>query len=150
MKPGLQTIFFISISLLLPTADAGFYKWIDKDGRVHYSDTPIDAETSTELVIDTESRTGFTHSSSDIKERNRMSRELEDDRKERADNREKKRLEQKTLKKKCARAKDDLRQYSNAGSIYKLSSKGERVFYSKQERRSREQKYSRRVSKYCH
>jgi len=147
---GLQKILFISILIFVSTAEAGFYKWTDKDGLVHYSDKPIDAETATEMIIDTESRTGFTNSSGDTKERDRMSRELEDDRKERADDREKKRQEQYGLRKKCARAKDDLRQYRNAGSVYKLNSKGERVFYSKQERNSREQKYNRRVLKYCH
>ena len=150
MKLRLQGVLPVILLLFVSIAEAGFYKWTDKDGNVHYSDKPEDAVKTTELIIDTESRTGFNHSSGDIKERDRMSRELEDDRKERADNREKKRLEQKNSKKKCARARDDLRNYRNAGSVYKLNSKGERVFYSKQERNSSEQKYSRRVSKYCH
>ncbi|HEX7047354.1 MAG TPA: DUF4124 domain-containing protein [Gammaproteobacteria bacterium] len=33
--------FLIVLALLAPLAAAGTYKWVDKDGNVHYSDTPV-------------------------------------------------------------------------------------------------------------
>ncbi|HEX7029364.1 MAG TPA: DUF4124 domain-containing protein [Gammaproteobacteria bacterium] len=36
-----RNAFFIALALLVPPAIAGTYKWVDKDGTVHYSDTPV-------------------------------------------------------------------------------------------------------------
>lgn len=41
MLAGMRTLIFILAALLAAfAAHAGTYKWIDKDGKVHYSDTP--------------------------------------------------------------------------------------------------------------
>jgi len=135
--------------LITSSADAGFYKWTDKDGRVHYSEEPVDENKSTEIIIDTESRSGITNSSSDVEERNRMTRELENDRKERAENREKEHATQKKQQKQCSWAKDDLRRYQSAGGVYKLNKQGERVFYSKKERQEKEQRLKKKIAKEC-
>lgn len=37
----MRTILSVALVLLVPFAAAGTYKWVDKDGNVHYSDTPV-------------------------------------------------------------------------------------------------------------
>ena len=146
---GCRLTIFIVMLLLSSSVAAGFYKWTDKNGRVHYSDKPVDESKSTEIIIDTESRSGITNSSSDVKERNRMSRELENDRKERTENREKRHAAQKKQQKRCSWAKDDLRRYQSAGGVYKLNKQGERVFYSKKQRSEKEQRLKKKTAKEC-
>ena len=146
---GCRLTLFIVMLLITSSADAGFYKWTDENGRVHYSDKPVDESKSTEIIVDTESKSGITNSSSDVKERNRMSRELENDRKERTENREKRHAAQKKQQKRCSWAKDDLRRYQSAGSIYKLNKKGERVYYSKKDRSEREKRLKKKIAKEC-
>ena len=138
--------FIITISL---SANAGIYKWTDKDGNVHYGDSPQEQVKLEELNIDVESRDGITNSSSDKKERDRMSKELEADRKERADKREQKKIDKQNKRKRCTRAKDDLQSYQNASAIYRLDSKGERVYYSKKERKEKIQRLNKSMSKAC-
>jgi hypothetical protein len=148
-RHGYRLKIFVVMLLIASSADAGFYKWTDKNGRVHYSDKPADENKSTEVIVDTESRSGITNSSSDVKERNRMTRELENDRKERAEDRDKKHAEKQKQQKRCARAKDDLRRYQSAGNIYELNKQGERVFYSKKKRSEKEQSLRKKVVKEC-
>ena len=135
--------------LITSSADAGFYKWTDKNGGVHYSDKPVDENKSKEIIIDTVSRSGITNSSSDVKERNRMTRELENDRKERIEKRDKQQAAQKKQQKRCSWARDDLRRYQSAGGVYRLNNQGERVFYSKKERQEKEQRLKKKIAKEC-
>ena len=125
-------IFLIAIFLMASPVTAGIYKWTDEKGNVHFGDRPVNQGAATELIYDTESRAGITNSSGNNKERNRMAKELEDDRKERQNNREEIRIAQKKAQKRCARSKDQLRQYQRASSIYKLKNNCDRVYYSKE------------------
>ncbi len=143
-------IFLIAIFLMASPVTAGIYKWTDEKGNVHFGDRPVNQGAATELIYDTESRAGITNSSGNNKERNRMAKELEDDRKERQNNREERRIAQKKAQKRCARSKDQLRQYQRASSIYKLKNNGDRVYYSKEEREAKEKKISKSIAKYCH
>ncbi len=130
--------------------NAGVYKWTDKKGNVHFGDHPVNQDEATELIYDTESRAGITNSSADRKERDRMAKELENDRKERKENREERRIAQKKRQERCARSKDNLRWHQRASSIYKLKDNGDRVYYSKEEREAKEKKINRSIAKYCH
>lgn len=135
--------------MMVTTVNAGVYKWTDKNGNVHFGDHPVNQDEATELIIDTESRAGITHSSGDNKERARMTKELEEDRKTRKEKRDKIKAEKKKRQERCARAKDRLRRYQNANSIYKLNKKGERVYYSNEERAAKEKKLNKTIAKNC-
>ncbi|NOQ69385.1 MAG: DUF4124 domain-containing protein [Gammaproteobacteria bacterium] len=142
-------IFAILLLLIVSPVNAGVYKWTDKNGNVHYSDHAINPDKATELNIDIESSAGIANSAGDNRERDLVIQELEEDRKAREKNRQEKRIAQKKKQKRCARSKDNLRQYRNASAIYKLNSKGERVYYSKEERKAREKKLNQSIAKNC-
>jgi len=142
-------IFAISLILVCFSVNAGVYKWTDKNGSVHYSDRPLNQEKATELNINTEADAGITNSSGNKKERNLVIQELEEERKAREKNQEEKRIAQKKKHKQCARAKDDLQRYRNASAVYKLDGKGERVYYSREEREARERKFNQLIAKNC-
>lgn len=152
-KPALPqiTVKFLVFCLVLvySSVNAGVYRWTDNNGNVHYSDQPVEQSQATELDIDTESRAGITNSAGNNRERDLVLEEIEEERQARKKSREEKRLAKKQKQKRCARAKDDLRRYQTASAVYKLDKKGERVFYSKEERASREKKFRQLINKHC-
>lgn len=142
-------IFSLFLLLIVSPVSAGVYKWTDANGRVHYSDQPVNQDKATELNIDFESSAGIANTPGDVRERNLVIQELEEDRKTREKNRQEKRIRQKKKQERCARSKDNLRQYRNASAIYKLNSQGDRVYYSKEERKAREKKLYKSIAENC-
>lgn len=45
----MRNLLSIALLLLVPVALAGTYKWVDKDGNVHYSDKPVEGAEAVEL-----------------------------------------------------------------------------------------------------
>lgn len=45
----MRNLLLITMLLLVPVALAGTYKWVDKDGNVHYSDKPVEGAEAVEL-----------------------------------------------------------------------------------------------------
>ena len=142
-------LFPLFLLLIFSSVNAGVYKWTDKKGKVHYSDHPVSQAKATELTIDIESSAGIANSSGDTRERNLVIQELEEDRKAREKNRQEKRITQKKKQQRCVRSEDNLRHYRNASAIYKLNSKGERIYYSREERKAREKKLQQSIAKNC-
>lgn len=129
--------------------NAGVYKWTDKEGNVHYGDQPVVQQKATELNIITKPSSGLSVSSDKKKERDRVLEEFKEDREARNKKRNDKRVAKKKLKKQCARARDGLRRHREASAVYKLNSKGERVFYSKEKRAKNEKAFKKAIKKHC-
>ncbi len=143
-----KIILFFALMVTM-SASAGIYKWTDENGNIHFGDRPVNQSKATELIYDTESRAGITNSSGHNKERDRMAKELESDRKERQSNREERRVVQKKKQKRCARARDKLLQYQQSRRIYKLKSDGERVYLDDKQRQSTMRKLNKAIAKNC-
>jgi len=118
------------IFITATSTNSGVYKWTDEKGNVYFGDRPANQSEATELIYDTESRAGITNSSGNNKERNRMAKELETDRKERESNREERRIAKKKKKKRCSNAKKNLHFYQQTPRIFKYKESGERVYYN--------------------
>ncbi|VAW55382.1 hypothetical protein MNBD_GAMMA06-1507 [hydrothermal vent metagenome] len=145
----MKKISSILIFIAATTANSGVYKWTDEKGNVHFGDRPANQKKVTELIYDTESRAGITNSSGNNKERARMAKELETDRKEREGNREKRRIAKKKKQKKCSKSKKNLNFYQQTNRIYKYQENGERIYYSDKDREVKINKYKKQVAKYC-
>ena len=146
-------LFFAPILTHIGSANAGVYKWTDKDGNVHYGDQPVLQQKATELDINTDINTkpdsGFSVSSDKKKARDQLLEEFKEDREARSKKRNDKRVAKKKLKKQCARARDGLKRHREASAVYKLNSKGERVFYSKEKRAKNERAFKKAIKKHC-
>ncbi len=145
----LKTTLFCSLVFSATVLNAGVYKWTDKEGNVHYGDQPVVQQKATELNIITKPSSGFSVSSDKKKERDRVLEEFKEDREARNKKRNDKRVAKKKLKKQCARARDGLRRHREASAVYKLNSKGERVFYSKEKRAKNERAFKKAIKKHC-
>jgi hypothetical protein len=146
-------LFFAPIFTHIGSANAGVYKWTDKDGNVHYGDQPVLQQTATELDINTNINTkadsGFSVSADKKKARDQLLEEFKEDREARNKKRNDKRIAKKKIRKQCARARDSLKRYREASGVYKLNKKGERVFYSKEARAKKERAYNKAIKKHC-
>ena len=141
--------FFVILIFMFSSSGAEIYKWTDENRKIHFGDRPVNKHKAEQLQYDTTSRAGITHSSGDNKERARMTKELETDRKERADKRAKTHAKKLKKQRRCAAARDTLKRQQNANSVYKLNSKGERVFYSAAQRAKHEKRYKSSIAKHC-
>ena len=145
----LKTTLFCSLVFSATVLNAGVYKWTDKEGNVHYGDQPVVQQKATELNIITKPSSGFSVSSDKKKERDRVLEEFKEDREARNKKRNDKRVAKKKLKKQCAGARDGLKRHREASAVYKLNSKGERVFYSKEKRAKNERAFKKAIKKHC-
>ena len=145
----LKITLFCSLIFAVSMLNAGVYKWTDKEGNVHYGDQPVVQQKATELNIITKPSSGFSVSSDKKKERDRVLEEFKEDREARNKKRNDKRVAKKKLKKQCARARDGLKRHREASAVYKLNSKGERVFYSKEKRAKNEKAFKKAIKKHC-
>ncbi|MCE9680101.1 DUF4124 domain-containing protein [Shewanella sp. AS1] len=52
----MRTLLLLTLLLLTASAMATVYKWVDKDGKVHYSDTPVENSQQVEFKPSTENQ----------------------------------------------------------------------------------------------
>jgi len=140
----LIVFFCLSASLT-----AGVYKWTDEQGNVHYGDKPVSTKKATELKIDTESRAGITTSSGNIKERERITQELEEERKAREKTRDEQRVAKQERRARCKPLKKRLGKHLRANNVYKENAKGERTYYTEKEREEKIRKLRKEIAKAC-
>jgi len=128
---SLRYLFIPLLLLTAPPATAEIYRWVDAQGRVHYSDKPH--EGADEVVIKPAAPTD-----PEVVERQRhqqqLLKSLGADRRER----EQALAEQKQAlverRTRCAAVQEKIKEYSNASHLYVEGEDGKPVFYSEQQR----------------
>jgi len=133
----------------MPSAYGEIYKWTDESGNVHFGDNPKNKEEATELIINIDSKTGVTHSSGRNKDRDYILKKREQERAEKAKKKKKFLAEKKKMKRKCLAASDRLKRYTRASSVFIVDKKGERRYYSSEERAKSEQRLRKSIKRYC-
>ncbi|MBL4797401.1 MAG: DUF4124 domain-containing protein [Oleispira sp.] len=131
------------------SAVADIYRWVDDNGNIQFSDRPASGKKSETIEIDT---TRNSYGGGDVL--NRQSDLL--DRYQKQDqqaqkNKQQAALEkenQKRLKSKCLRAKDQLARYER-GSLYTLDEQGERIYYSEEKRTQKIEAYRKSINTNC-
>jgi len=119
--------FFFALLLFCSTsAFAEIYKWTDKDGNVHFGDNPQSEENATELNINTDARSGVTHSSGRDKDRDRLLKNRAEERAEKAEKKKKYEAKKKKMRRKCLLAN-----------------------YSSKQRAKSEKRLRKSISRYC-
>ena len=130
-----KIIQIIVITLLLVgSAHAEVYKWTDDRGKIHYSDQPV--KNSQQLQVNESSDPGPGVSGEQREERRRkLLQALEEDRAKREQQKEKQKQVAARKQRQCVLAKDRLKNYENANTLYNLDSKGNRVTLSDVQRK---------------
>lgn len=135
--------------MLVSSAQARVYKWVDENGKVHYGDKPA-SNKADEVKIRKHSYTGSSDQPASRAElQKRFLRARQDERNEK--NKAKAKAKQKRAEKKvkCAKAKKEANRYRDASSIYVKGKDGERNHLSFKEREAYEKSLAADVKKWC-
>jgi len=128
------------------------YKWLDKNGKVHFGDRPPpDASASEALDIKSLPKAS-DDAPSDTERRARQRRLLdsfEHDRAEKKHARAEDKERRKAQALKCLHAKDDLDQMRQASYLYDLNAAGEKIIQSAAERQQATLRLEKLIKKNC-
>ena len=128
-------------------AGSEIHRWVDDDGQVHFGDQPAGAESSE--VKPKAAPAGTPGDSGRMDKTRRLLRAYEADRQQEREQKAQQQAQQQTRRRNCMTARDDLRQYSRSGSIYRLGEDGERIYLSEQERDTLLDRYRQAVADWC-
>ena len=117
---------FVTLLLLFSTlVSAGVFKWVDADGNVHYGDRPT--KTSEQVNIEThQSNVPMGDEEARAEKRQRITESLTNDRLDRGKQRKEAKDKKDKLNRRCAAAKDRLKNYQRASRLYNLDGEGNR------------------------
>ena len=158
----MTTIKYVTIIIIFLASTnswAALHKWVDADGKVHYSDVPpakADVEVS-------QLRTGTDESSSTASSDEAVNPSLPQSAAEREAELKKSRLDKKAaaekvakekeydqaLKASCERAQQNLRVLEDDVRLVEIDASGERSYISDEQRQANIAKTKDEISKYC-
>jgi len=132
-------------------AQAGVYKWVDENGKVHYGDSPQASQPTVEMNVDeTTTEPSFSEDVLSREEkRERLLQSMEEDRIEKQEQRDKQIAENEKNRQRCNQYRDRMRHYERANGLYKLDRDGNRVYMSESERASATKSLRAKINKYC-
>ena len=141
-------VFSVFIWLNPSSATAEIYKWVDEKGNVHYGDKPTSKGKPID-VSEAAAKTGNRPAQDREERRRRLLQAMDEDRldKKTREAREKKQKAQHRAQ--CVNAKDRLRRYEQAGSLYDLDKDGNRITLSNERRARATNKLRASIKKYC-
>lgn len=143
-----QTALFLLLVLNAHVVAAEIYKWTDEKGNVHYGDKP----TTTGKQIDVTkaaAKTGNLPEKSREERRRKLLQAMDEDRLDKKTRQAKQKKQKARHRTRCINAKDRLRVYEQAGSLYDLDKDGKRVTLSNEERQRVTAKLRSNINKYC-
>ncbi len=143
------------------SASAGLTKWVDSEGRVHYSDTPPPANVKSQSVRTSPAQGAAETPASGVsgasgvagpKSIYEMEADLKKERKAKEEAAQKAAKEQEQAAQKqqaCEQARSQLQTLQNAPRVVEYNEKGERVYLDDASRQQRMDEAQGAVSKYC-
>lgn len=148
---------FLSIIFLLvlePVSATSVYRWVDEDGHVHFSSRPAD-NNAEEIVIknrNSNSVDSDRDSESDeerAEKQKRFLNALDEENKSLKEQKQKKQQQAEQDERRCYAARDQLKRAENAGALYDLDEKGDRVLLNKEQYEQAIAQARARVDKWC-
>ncbi len=149
----MKNIFGLILILATFPAQASLHKWVDSNGKIHYSDTvPADAKQATILKLRGESET--ESGTPQVKEKSLAEKELENKRTQQNKEAEAKKAEiekeQAEIKQtNCANAKSNLINLEKSPRIVTYNENGDREFMSDVTRNQQMDEAKKAISQNC-
>ncbi|WP_127474729.1 DUF4124 domain-containing protein [Sulfurivermis fontis] len=144
------TLLLMSVCLA-PAFAAGVYKWVDEQGQVHFGERPPARAQAQELQLKVlPAAPAATPTEAERRDNEqRLLRAFEEERELKKAQEEQSRKEQAQRERNCILARDRLRRYRSAGSLYNLDQQGNRVTLGENERAAAEQRAEQDVARWC-
>jgi hypothetical protein len=152
----MKTFLLLFLILASPNGYAALNKWVDSEGRVHYSDIPPPPEIkATKLpgatsgeISPAPNETDATESQS-IAEREAELKKAQQDKKAAEEKSAKDLAYAESLKESCAAARKNLMVLNDGRRIAELDDKGETVYMGDDQRQKNVAKTEQDIAKYC-
>lgn len=125
---------------------AEVYKWVDEQGKVHYGDRPMAGAQSMRLR---EVPKVTPMPDEREQKRERLLQVLDEQRQEKREEAETQKKRKEERERNCNLAKDQLRNYEQAGYIYEIDKKGNRVIYDEEKKAAAVQTARDAVKQWC-
>jgi hypothetical protein len=145
-------ISLIVLTLWTATAYAGLYKWVDAQGKVHYSDQPASGNVKSEKKLDIQNHSAPAPAASTNKSWQEKNLEYKKRQSSAADADAKKQKEAEDAKAKtenCDKAKKNLQTLEDGVRIYSYDDKGERSAMDDAQRTKAKIDARKAVSDWC-
>ena len=127
----MRKIVLICFFIMLPVQlQAEIFKWVDKNGQVHYDDKPPMNNKKELMNINEESNAVKAISVDRADKRKKLLDAIDEDRKLKKEKESKAKKKKEKLTKQCHQARDSLKTYQRSSSVYDLDKSGNRVTLS--------------------
>ena len=150
MKPY---VMFVALSFFSLTAQAELHKWVDENGKVHYSDS-VPPEVNKAQTVPNVTGKGQTeapaqYSPKSVAEREAELKKSKQEKTEAAEKQAKKDAEAETKKRNCAAAQENLRVLETGTRIVTYDANGERTYLDDDAREQRLNEARKNISTNC-
>lgn len=129
------------------------YKWIDEDGQVHYGNRPaIDNAKEVKIkdrYIDSGKPAKPLNAQERVSKQKKFLNALELEKKAVAERKKKKREQEEVKLMRCNASRDQFRRAKDAGALYDLDEKGNRILLNKKQYEQAMSQAKTRVEKWC-
>lgn len=122
---------------------ATVYKWVDKDGNVHYGDQPKASEQAKQVTV-TSNNSTFNSTGS-----NKWQQEYNENKQKDKQAQLEKKAAELEKKQRCDGYQRNLYTYQRSGRIFTMTAEGERQYISDEERASKIKELSKQLKKQC-
>ena len=144
----LRTYSLLALLMLSsPPTLSDVYKWVDENGRVHYSDRPQSG--AMEALDVPAAPPADPHLAERRRKQRRLLEAIEQDRSDKVEAEKQARRQQASRRRDCARARDQLRMVDRHGRVYELDEAGKRRYWDAQTRSQRRTQISRYLEENC-
>lgn len=151
-----QFLTIFSLLALATAAQAGVTRWVDADGKVHYSDQPPPATAKSQKTLNLKSSPGLPNTVPDSKdgekslaEKDLESRKRKVQAEETAAKQAKEQEEAKVRKTNCEQARRQVQALQEGHRISKFDEKGERVFLEDNDRAQAIEEAKKSADSWC-
>lgn len=139
---------FIVLLLSGPApVQAEVYRWVDEKGQVHFGDQAREA--STQAIKPHSGSPTEANQQQRMRKTRKLLNAYRIERQQAREQTAKRKQQAEKRKRKCIRARDNLRKYTDYGNIYRLGEDGEREYLSVQERTALLQRSREAVAQWC-
>ncbi len=147
----LMTVFVSCV--FVPFVDGKVYKWVDSEGKVHYSDKPVDGkgqpikvkkQPSAQQVLEAKERAAAI-----LKLKNRVQDIAEDDIKKQTIEELKNAKKDKEMSALCTQAKNEIIKLSRGYRVFEEDSEGKRKFLSDDEKNAEILRLEKAIKEHC-
>ncbi len=144
MQQLLGTIIILATTTLSFNLAAEIYTWTDEDGKVHFSDKPIDNEKVTTIKPKVNENIANA-----VTKNSQWQQDYNKNKQAKAEQAEKDAKQARKNKSYCNKLKSNLAIYNQGGRFYVMSPEGERSFQSEEQLKAKKKKLTKAYKKAC-